>query len=294
MPDYAENGWISLNMQDPQPIAYKQKLSDDLVFKISRMKEVIKPSRPHKHKNYYELIFLTEGAGYHTIELIRHEVVPPVVFFLRPEQVHCWDFSHIPQGYVLLFREDLWLPDSMPGAFSTLPLELAPLVRLEGSEQVEYLERLIRNIESEMKASSPNEAMLCLYLNLILTKLHSWHATAASPVGPDRMLVDQFRRLLEKDIQDRQPVSAYAARLNTSVHKLDQVCKRELGATARQVIRAQVLLEAKRMLMHTHLSVSQVGAALDFHDTAHFIRFFKQQTRLTPGAYQAAAAGFRP
>jgi hypothetical protein len=38
------------------------KLGEELTFKISRFEEPIKNVKPHKHNEYYELIFFGIGA----------------------------------------------------------------------------------------------------------------------------------------------------------------------------------------------------------------------------------------
>ena len=86
-------------------IKVKKKIEDELLIKVSRMKPVIKPTKPHKHDGYHELIFLNNGSGSHKIDDDIFEVLPPVGFFLRNGQVHCWDFCQIPEGFVILFKE---------------------------------------------------------------------------------------------------------------------------------------------------------------------------------------------
>jgi AraC family transcriptional activator of pobA len=49
-------------------IPLKSKIGVDQLIKISTFKEVIKPTIPHKHAAYYEIILLSEGAGYHIID----------------------------------------------------------------------------------------------------------------------------------------------------------------------------------------------------------------------------------
>lgn len=49
-------------------IDIKNKLEEGLTFKISRFKEQIKKTRPHKHDEYFEFIFLKEAEGFHSIE----------------------------------------------------------------------------------------------------------------------------------------------------------------------------------------------------------------------------------
>jgi quercetin dioxygenase-like cupin family protein len=65
MPDFFV--YLQVKMQD-NFIHIKKKLDQGLTLKISRFKEQIIRTKPHKHDEYYELIFLSEGEGFHTIE----------------------------------------------------------------------------------------------------------------------------------------------------------------------------------------------------------------------------------
>jgi len=82
------------------------KLDDGLSFKISRFKEQIKKTKPHKHDDYYELIFLSEGEGFHWIETNKYMVSAPEFYFLEPGQLHYWQLTSIPKGFVILFKPD--------------------------------------------------------------------------------------------------------------------------------------------------------------------------------------------
>lgn len=64
-------------------IKKKDKLGKDALFKISRFKEIIKKTSPHKHEGYFELIFLYEGAGFHWIDTEKLQVEPIIPKELR-------------------------------------------------------------------------------------------------------------------------------------------------------------------------------------------------------------------
>lgn len=83
----------------------KNKLEGGLTFKVSRFKEVIKKTRPHKHDAYFELVFLSEGEGLHWIEEEEFRVKAPEFYLLQPGQVHYWQFTAVPKGFVVLFTE---------------------------------------------------------------------------------------------------------------------------------------------------------------------------------------------
>ncbi|MGI4875571.1 MAG: helix-turn-helix domain-containing protein [Janthinobacterium lividum] len=49
------------------------------------------------------------------------------------------------------------------------------------------------------------------------------------------------------------------------------------------------MLEARRLLFHTHQSVKEIAFALGFADASYFNRFFKRQTGATPAGYRASS-----
>jgi len=57
-----------------QKITIKNKLENEQLFKISRFKEVMKRTKPHKHDGYFELIYLSEGAGFHWIDAEKFQI----------------------------------------------------------------------------------------------------------------------------------------------------------------------------------------------------------------------------
>jgi quercetin dioxygenase-like cupin family protein len=62
-------------------------------------------TKPHKHEEYYELIFHSEGEGFHNIESEKFMISSPEFYFLKPRQLHYWQFTSIPKGFVILFKD---------------------------------------------------------------------------------------------------------------------------------------------------------------------------------------------
>ena len=71
--------------------------------------EEIKKTTPHKHENYYELVYLKKGEGFHWIETEEYVISTPEIYFLKPAQLHHWQFTSIPKGYVILFKKSYFL-----------------------------------------------------------------------------------------------------------------------------------------------------------------------------------------
>jgi AraC family transcriptional activator of pobA len=53
---------------------------------------------------------------------------------------------------------------------------------------------------------------------------------------------------------------------------------------------ARIVIEAKRCLTYTEMSVTEIGHALGYDDPAYFNRFFSQRVGRSPGAYRAASS----
>jgi len=261
-----------------QEIPLKSKIATDQLWKVGKMKEVIKPTKPHKHDGYFEIIFLYEGAGFHTIDNTIYEVEPPLIHMLKPGQVHCWNFSQIPKGYVMMFKEEVLTEYS--NSLSKL-YELPAELKLEQSFS---LLKLMEQCYMEYKADSLSGEMMSAYLNLIILKLTQFPQKPAN--GSTLNLLYAYKKLIEEKYRELRLVSEYADALNSSSAKLNEVCQTALGKNANAIIKERILLEAKNMLYHTEKTVTEIALDLQFSDTSNFVRFFKSHTCFTPQQYR--------
>jgi AraC-like DNA-binding protein len=81
--------------------------------------------------------------------------------------------------------------------------------------------------------------------------------------------------------------------LGYSVRTLTRACRTATGGTAKAYVDGRVLLEAKRLLVHTHAPTSAVAAELGFRDPSDFTKFFRRHDGRTPAAFRAVAQGSR-
>jgi AraC family transcriptional activator of pobA len=95
-----------------------------------------------------------------------------------------------------------------------------------------------------------------------------------------------FSRLVEQHYREQWSVSRYAAELAiTSVH-LNNVCRRLSRQSALEHLHQRLLLEAKRSLIYTTLTVAQISDLLGFTEAAYFSRFFKRLTGISPREFR--------
>jgi AraC-like DNA-binding protein len=96
----------------------------------------------------------------------------------------------------------------------------------------------------------------------------------------------QFQELIEQNFLKLKLPKEYAEILNLTPNYLNSLCKKVSGKSAGELIRQRVLLEAKRLLAHTSLTVSEIAFQLGFEDNSYFGRFFTKYTGSTPASFR--------
>lgn len=265
-----------------QEIGIKNKLDDHMLIKVSKMKPVIKPTKPHKHEGYHELIFLSKGSGFHQIDEDKIDVHPPTGFYLRPGQVHCWGFSKIPEGYVILFKEEA-LVDFWPTKNGLI--NIPALFFLEKNQP---LFDLVAQFYHQYKTGETIE-ILSAFLNLLVLKILSLGNDQPASLPAELSDFYAFKSLVEENFLQVKRVAQYAEMLNFSTYRLNAICRSVANKNASEIIKERVLMEAKNQITHTTLSLAEVAYRLNFTDPSNFIKFFKARTTLTPSEYRKKA-----
>jgi len=96
----------------------------------------------------------------------------------------------------------------------------------------------------------------------------------------------QFFELLRENRPLGRGVAFYAEKLNISSQYLSICVKNTTKRSAIKWINYTILLEAKKMLCHTDMSIQQISEALKFESSAYFSTFFKKETGVSPLLYR--------
>lgn len=259
----------------------KQKIDQDQNFKISRFKEKIKRTKPHKHGDYYELIYISSGEGYHCIETEKYLITTPEVYFMKPGQMHCWQFTSIPRGYVVLFRTELFDPVREIHLLELLN-KLHTTVRVS-FESLNSPDTIFEELLSEVHKDGPLlDDIVHGYLRALLGRILQLSTSRDENAYPVNILYNQFSNLLSTQSPQIHKVRDYARLLNTTPQNLNAVCQKYGSASASEHVSSQLILEAKRYILHTDLTISEIAEALHFNDCSYFIKFFKKRVGRTP------------
>ena len=95
-----------------------------------------------------------------------------------------------------------------------------------------------------------------------------------------------FRQLVAENYLTVRSVQEYADLIGISTTHLRNTVKDITGYSPGQLIRQEIIFEAKRKLANTELTTAQIGYALNFEDTSYLSRFFKRETGKSPSSYR--------
>ncbi len=242
---------------------------------------------PHRH-SFYHIVYFSKGSGTHSIDFEAFDVQPGQIYFMIPGQVHTWNFDGETDGYIINFSEQLMYSFLKEGQY----LEQFPFfsgIAEEGVLQLKknknIVEKLLLQIitETETHAAMSIEMIRVYLLSLFIQVLRDSVPGAIKPyAAPNQLLLRNFRTLVEQHYQNMKLPKEYAAMLYITPNHLNALCNDMAGRSAGEIIRDRVLLEAKRLLVCSGMSVSEIAWQLSFKDNSYFTKFFKKYTCVTP------------
>ncbi|MBY0413903.1 MAG: AraC family transcriptional regulator, partial [Bdellovibrionales bacterium] len=103
---------------------------------------------------------------------------------------------------------------------------------------------------------------------------------------------EDFNELVEKNYKREHSAEFYAKTLKLTTKGLTAKVKRIIGKNVRELIQERCILEGKRLLAYSDLSVSEIALELGFEDPNYFTRFFKSKAKINPGKFRQKVRSF--
>ena len=264
-------------------IQVKNKIGYADQVKLKRMKPYIKPTKPHQHKDYHEIILITKGEGFHTIEMEKYPVSPPTIYVLSPGQIHHWEFTEKPEGYVLMFKTDL-LNEFYLGTSDKF--NFSPCIQLSNS-LTSTISTLFTAIQKELEQDEvQSKVIIASYIKILITELHRSSSDNSEKTSNSGTTYHQFTNLVKHHFKTHKKVNHFAALLHITPKHLNAICKANANLTASQIIQNAVITEAKRLLIYTDLNISEISHQLGYIDSSHFAKFFKSNLLVSPNTFR--------
>ena len=263
--------------------------NDFAILKSCTRLEDIFSAKKSSKVDFYSLLWVTEGM----VDIAVDEVLVPInadqMTFITPikyvkivenhGQVNALQFNR--EFYCIRENDHEVSCDGILyfGAQGVPVIDLIP-------KEVNSFERLFGVLQEEFEiADSIQEEMLRAVLKKWLIKSTRILKKQNNFIGenePKTELLRQFKILLEKNYRKYQKVSDYAKLLHKSPKTIANQFKLLGEESPSMLIQQRIIIEAKRYLLYSTLSVKEIAFKLGFDDPTSFSHYFKSRTSLSP------------
>jgi len=250
---------------------------------------------PHR-ASFYLIFWFKTGTPVHTVDF--HPIAPPPdsFLFVRKDAVQFFDQQNKFQSSTVLFTDTFFCENESDHRF----LQSSPLFNdFTGNQgpQLVTLTNELRDVWHNMQAEEAHQAdlfhsaLLRKYLHtfmLLAEREHLKQDKNPKMQGANFELFLGFKNLLEEHFRIEKGISFYTEKLFISPKVLTNITQLMLGKTPKQLIDERVVLEAKRLLVHSYNPIKTIGLYLGFDEPTNFNKFFKKHLGQTPAAFRDA------
>ncbi|WP_336355316.1 helix-turn-helix domain-containing protein [Pseudomonas granadensis] len=254
----------------------------------SRSREHEWEIKPHRHADLCQLLFVFKGQAELEIEGQRTQLQTPAIQVLPPLSVHGFRFSEDVEGFIVTLATPLI--NHLQAQLGDSVHALASAEHYPAGADGDYLNSLFSALQAEYNSHQPAREMLMHSLVSVIMVWVSRQAVvrhkASQRPQRQREYLNGFIQLVEETYRQHVKVEDLAHRLGISVSHLNGTCRELAGQPALQIMHERQLLEAKRLLTYTSMTIYEMSELLGFSDPTNFTRLFRRRVGISPKAFR--------
>ncbi|MCT2561960.1 AraC family transcriptional regulator [Chryseobacterium herbae] len=241
--------------------------------------------------SHYIFTFLERGWAKMMVDFKTIEAQGSSVFFLLPGQVHEGILMENVSGWFIAVKADL-LSDTVRSVFEESLIDIHPVSiddnwveKLSSCAEIlkkSCTEEMLSSKEGFLVVRSLMNAFTGMYAMVFLSENNCEISTESRAV----QLTRKFRILIRKEFKTMKSPSVYAGLLNISPGYLTEVIREVTGKSAQHWIHQEILIEAKRLLSFTQLTVKEIAYELGYNDHTYFSRLFSRTEGFPPSEFR--------
>lgn len=229
--------------------------------------------------DHYIFFVLEKGSGSMLIDFNDMHVPQSSLYYILPSQVHQRIRNEVSDGWYVAVDTSLVPPECRVVFEGRLFLQQPFLLNPYQLKQCSDLLTLLNNKYEEERNGTFGlmtlHALLKSFITIAAGYYDQYYKTE-SKVSRPAQLSAQFRNMLALEMRTMKSPSEYAARLNVSETYLSEVIKKATGFPASYWIQQELIMEAKRLLYYSELTVKEIAHDLGYADASYFSRIFRK------------------
>jgi len=249
-----------------------------------------------EYKQYIKILYLP--AGYKIrVDFACYDTQQPTLFFVSPNQYLEIEAAGKESGYFIFYNRDFYciqIHDQEVACDGLLFNNIRNMPKVEVSDtENAFLAGLFKEMIQEFNLNDSSlEEMVRTYLKqLLIRATRSWkrqHLThEVTDQQSDLEFFRKFTRLVEEHYKSKHTVADYADFLCMAPKTITHKFNRLRLPQPNEVIKNRIILEAKRLLVHTSLTAKEIAYDLGYNDPAYFSRLFQTKTGESPSGFRA-------
>lgn len=257
------------------------------LHRIDRMNRMNAPHMDAHRDNHGNFFFQEDGHARLMVDFREIELKGSGVFCIMPGQVHYPLETEGSYGWFLGVDMSL-LDDHHRAVVDEYALHGFP-VSLDSAQADLLMRSLNLLLEFYQTPSQYGQVVLQSMLKTclgIFTSLFEKEILQRTAQTRPSAITSQFRKLLSQHFKTVKSPSEYAGMLSITSPYLNEVVKETSGQPVSYWIQNEVMMEAKRLLYYTDLSIKEIAFGLGYDDHAYFCRLFRKVTGKSAGQFR--------
>ena len=244
--------------------------------------------KPHFHSQLFQVTIIESGeVTFHT-ENKDQRINYPCVILIPEGKIHSITYHKPTKGCMMLMS--LLSVDEclrqLPAGFkvvddiSIVSEEIAPYDFEDILDLCMSLNRKMIQKDRGSLVIKKNYSVLILLV--ILNSLRNAQKPNFKEKYAESSYLYKYKKMIREKVDASGKVADYAKSIGITPTHLNRVCKQLVNKSALEIMHDNIILEAKKHIMYSTFSVSEIANILNFKDPSHFSKFFKKSTGQSP------------
>jgi AraC family transcriptional regulator, transcriptional activator of pobA len=247
--------------------------------------------RPHMHGDLNHVLIIVSGHGRVLGEGEGLAFTAPHIVMVPAGCVHGFAFSEDISGHVLTISSAYLDEVYRTRDGLSRPLPSPQTFAIDDRRALRDVQRWIANLNRELRWQAPAhrvaiEANLLGLMAEIERLSHRHGQTVSASITAYQRLMARFREEVERNFCNSWSLDDYLKTLRVTEPQLRYACQKVGEGSPMQVLLHRRLIEARRLLLYSDLSVSDCCHQIGFDDPAYFSRLFRRHTGQSPREFR--------